>query len=144
MKSISYKFPLYLAWLQSVVAMVGSLFFSEVLHFPPCVLCWYQRICMYPLVLLFTIGILRKEKNVIWYAMPLALIGWGIALFHNLLYYKILPESAAPCIAGVSCTTKFIQWFGFITIPLLSFVAFTIILICMAWVWKAKNIHHEE
>jgi len=99
---------------------------------------------MYPLVLLFTIGILRKEKNVIWYAMPLALIGWGIALFHNLLYYKILPESAAPCIAGVSCTTKFIQWFGFITIPLLSFVAFTIILICMAWVWKAKNIHHEE
>ncbi len=121
------KIPLYLAWLQSVIAMAGSLFFSEVLHFPPCVLCWYQRICMYPLVAILTVGIFRKDKQVATYVLPLAIIGWCIALYHNLLYYQILPESMAPCVAGVSCTTKFISWFGFVTIPLLSFTAFTII-----------------
>lgn len=123
---------LYLAWIQAVIATVGSLFFSEIMHFTPCVLCWYQRICMYPLVVLLTVGILRKDKNIGWYVVPLASIGWVIALYHNLLYYNIIPESAAPCISGVSCTTKFIQWFGFVTIPLLSLTAFTVILICMA------------
>lgn len=132
------KILLYVAWIQAVIAMAGSLFFSEVMHFTPCVLCWYQRICMYPLVAILTVGILKKDKNVVWYVAPLSGVGWGIALFHNLLYYKILPESAAPCVAGVSCTTKFIQWFGFVTIPLLSLVAFTVILGCMWW-----NKKHE-
>lgn len=133
------RIPLYIAWIQSVIAMAGSLFFSEIMHFRPCVLCWYQRICMYPLVALLTVGILRKDKQVVWYVVPLAIIGWFIALYHNLLYYKILPESAAPCEVGVSCTTKFFAWFGFITIPLLSFTAFTVILICLGWYWNLQK-----
>ncbi len=128
---------LYIAWLQSIVATLGSLYFSEVMKFPPCVLCWYQRILMYPLVFILAVGMVRKDKKVYTYVLPLSIMGLCIALYHNLLYYQILPESAAPCINGVSCTTKFIEWFGFITIPLLSLIAFTVITICMLLTWKS-------
>ncbi len=122
---------LYIAFTQALSATVGSLFFSEVLLFPPCVLCWYQRIAMYPLVVILAIGIYSRDKHVIRYALPLSIVGLLIAFYHNLLYYHILPESAAPCILGVSCTTKQIEWLGFITIPFLSFIAFAIITISM-------------
>jgi disulfide bond formation protein DsbB len=121
------KYILYLAFAQALVATLGSLFFSEIMKFPPCIFCWYQRICMYPLVAIFAVGILKKDKIVNYYAWPLIVVGWVIALYHNLLYYNILPEAAAPCAAGVSCTTRFFAWFGFITIPLLSLTAFTIL-----------------
>lgn len=122
---------LYLAFFQALIATLGSLFFSEVMKFPPCVLCWYQRIGMYPLVLIIATGILRKDTHLASYVLPLSIIGWFIALFHNLLYYGIIPESAGPCVAGVSCTTHFFAWFGFITIPLLSFIAFSVINSCL-------------
>lgn len=122
---------LYIAWFQALIATLSSLIFSEILHYPPCVLCWYQRICMYPLVIIFGVGILLRDKFVTYYAWPLVISGWLIAVFHNLLYYNLLPESAAPCIAGISCTTKFFAWFGFITIPFLSLSAFSLIAICM-------------
>ena len=86
---------------------------------------------MYPLVFILGIGILKKDQNISFYALPLSIAGLIIALYHNLLYYNIIPESAAPCIAGVSCTTKLIEWFGFVTIPLLSLGAFAIITACL-------------
>lgn len=118
------KYILYFAFFVALIATLGSLFFSEILHFPPCVLCWYQRIAMYPLVPIFAVGILKKDKNVDFYAWPLIISGAFIGLYHNLLYYNVLSESLAPCIAGISCTTKFTQWLGFITIPFLSLAAF--------------------
>lgn len=142
--------PLFLpvAWAQSIVAMLGSLFFSEILGFPPCILCWYQRIAMYPLVLLFGIAILRNDKKIYIYALPLAAIGFIIALYHNLLYYGILPESIAPCQAGVSCTTKFIEFFGFITIPFLSLVSFVVVLTCLIGLMVTRDMtttsEHKE
>lgn len=139
MRSFIKQNILYIAWIQALVAMLGSLFFSEIMHFPPCVLCWYQRIAMYPLVAILAGGILRKDKAIYLYVLPLSLIGLGISIYHNLLYYKILPESIAPCVNGVSCTTKFIEWFGFITIPFLSFVAFSIITICMVFYWRINK-----
>ena len=122
---------LYIAWLQAFAAMAGSLFFSEILKFPPCVLCWYQRIAIYPLVLILPVGIIKKDKNIGAYALPMTIIGWFMALFQNLLYYKIIPEQLAPCEPGVSCTTKYIEYLGFITIPFLSLCAFTIIIACL-------------
>lgn len=119
------KYVLYLAFTQALIATLGSLMFSEIFHFPPCVLCWYQRIALYPLVVIFGVAILKKDKLVQYYAWPLIGFGWIIALYHNSLYYNILPKAAAPCIAGISCTTKFIEWFGFITIPFLSLISFT-------------------
>ena len=115
---------LFLAWITALFAVAGSLYFSEIRDFPPCVLCWYQRICMYPLVAILAVGILRRDSNVAYYVLPLSLAGLAISIYHNLLYYNIIPESAAPCVAGISCTTVYIEWFGFITIPLLSLAGF--------------------
>ena len=130
---------LYLAWAVAIAATLGSLYFQYVLGFPPCVLCWFQRICMYPLVLIIPVEILRKDKVIHHYILPLSLIGTGIAVYHNLLYYKIIPENLAPCTAGISCTTKFIEYFGFITIPFLSLIAFIIISILMIVHWRMNN-----
>ncbi len=135
---------LYIAWVQAIIAMAGSLFFSEILKYPPCVLCWYQRISMYPLVAILLVGIVKKDKNVALYGLPLAIVGLAISIFHNLLYYNIIPEAAAPCTQGVSCTTKFIEYFGFVTIPFLSMVAFIVVIASLFYYHVThKNTSHE-
>lgn len=127
------------AWVVALVATLGSLFFSEVMEYPPCVLCWYQRICMYPLVIVILMGLFPFDRRVVRFGLPLALIGLIIAIYHNLLYYKILPESVAPCRAGISCTTVHIEWFGFITIPFLSATAFALIITLLINVWRRSD-----
>lgn len=123
----------YVAWFQATVAMAGSLFFSEVMKLPPCVLCWYQRIAMYPLVVIIGISILKRDLAARVYGLPLAIIGFAIAAYHNLLYYKIIPQSIVLCTSGVSCTSKQIEWFGFVTIPFLSLIAFLIIILSLCF-----------
>tara|TARA_Y100001954_G_scaffold101146_1_gene110089 strand:+ start:528 stop:962 length:435 start_codon:yes stop_codon:yes gene_type:complete len=115
------------AWLISCLSMGGSLFFSEVMEFPPCILCWYQRIAMYPLVVIFMVGLFPLSKEVFKYSAPFVALGWLIALWHNLLHLGIIKEDLSPCREGVSCSTVYINWMGFITIPLLSFVAFSLL-----------------
>ncbi len=140
MQNKTYTYLSYLAWIVALVSMLGSLYFSEIRHFAPCILCWYQRVCIYPMVLILLVGILRKDKNLPYYILPLSIIGLLISVYHNLLYYNILPESAAPCFTGVSCTTKYISYFGFITIPLLSFISLTTITLLMfAYLKQIKN-----
>ncbi len=136
--------PLFVAWLVGVVATMGSLFFSEVMHLPPCLLCWYQRICMYPLAVVATVGLSTHDQYVSRYMWPLALVGVSVAGYHNLLYYHLIPDSLAPCTAGVSCTDVQLEWLGFITIPLLSLTAFCIIVGCLLWFQaRTKGSHHE-
>lgn len=127
---------IFCAWIISAVATLGSLFFSEVMMLPPCILCWYQRIAMYPLSILLFVGLLKIDRSLFRFTAPLVLIGWAIAVYHNLLYYKILPESASPCVKGISCTTVQLEWLGFITIPLLSLIGFTLILACLLFFRK--------
>lgn len=117
----------YAAWVVALVAMAGSLFFSEVMDLPPCILCWYQRIALYPLVLVIGVGILTRDVRWKYYALPLSLTGLVIAVYHNLLYYHLIPESITPCKEGVSCTTVQIEWLGFITIPLMALASFVVI-----------------
>lgn len=114
----------YAAWTLTLLSAAGSLFFSEVMDLPPCVLCWYQRIAMYPLVLIIGIGIALNDAKWKLYALPLALIGLAIAVYHNLIYYGVIPESLTPCTQGVSCSERQIEWLGFITIPLMGLVSF--------------------
>lgn len=117
------------AWILSLIASLGSLFFSDVMGYPPCVLCWYQRIAMYPLVLILPAALFPLSLQILRATLPMVVVGWGISVYHNLLYYKILPESHSPCVKGISCTTVQLEWLGFVTIPLLSLVAFSLILI---------------
>lgn len=118
---------IFLAWLVAMAATLGALFLGEVMHVPPCVLCWYQRICMFPLALLLPVGLFPFDRKVVRYALPLAAAGWLVAMFHQLLVAGVIPESIRPCTQGVSCTDQFVTWFGFLTIPLLSLFAFTTI-----------------
>jgi disulfide bond formation protein DsbB len=118
---------IYGAFLVALAATLGSLFFSDVMGYPPCVLCWYQRIAMYPLVAVFGTAIWIQDKSPFRFAYFLILAGWIIAFYHNLLYYNVIEESITACEQGISCTSRYIEWLGFITIPLLSLMAFTII-----------------
>ena len=131
---------LYLAWGIALASTLGSLYFSEVLHLPPCLLCWYQRIFMYPLAIILAVGILQRDKNIHRYALPLSITGLAIAAYHNLLYYKIIPESLAPCAVGVSCTTKQLELFGVLGIPALSLIAFAVISLAMLLHRKVKDL----
>lgn len=116
----------YLAWMIALAGMVGSLFFSEVMSLPPCVLCWYQRIAAYPLVVIIPVGILLRDVRMKYYALPLSVIGLIIAVYHNLLYYGVISEPLVPCTEGVPCTLQQIEWLGFITIPFMSLVSFAV------------------
>jgi len=116
---------LFACWLLVAVATGGSLFFSEVMELPPCSLCWYQRIFMFPLVLVLFAGLFPFDGRVVRYALPLAGAGWLVAGYHVLLYVGILPESAAPCTQGVSCSQPTWELFGVFSIPVLSWLVFT-------------------
>ena len=128
-----------IAFCLAVVATAGSLFFSEVMKLPPCILCWYQRIFMYPLVFIFAVGLFRKTKDTFIHSSVLSCVGLFIAIYHNLLYYKLIPENITPCTTGVSCTSKQIEWLGFITIPFLSLVSFALIAIISILILKKKD-----
>lgn len=112
------------AWLIATTATLGALFMSEIMGYAPCVLCWYQRIFMFPLVLILALGLFPFDPKVVRYALPLATIGLLVAGFHVLLTIDIIPETLAPCRQGIPCKDIQIEWFGFVTIPLLSFLAF--------------------
>lgn len=111
-------------FLLTLMGTLGSLYFSEIVKYPPCVLCWYQRICLYPLVLIFGAAIWAEDRNYQRYALPLALVGAAIATYHNMLYYGVISEALAPCTKELSCTSKQLELFGFVTIPLLSWMSF--------------------
>ncbi|MDB4257226.1 disulfide bond formation protein B [Arcobacteraceae bacterium] len=122
---------IFLCFLVASLSTIGSLFFSEVMHFVPCSVCWYQRIFMYPLVLIFLVNLLYPDDKVFKYAITLVMTGLFFSIYHNLLMFDIIPESIVPCVSGVPCSTKYINWFGFITIPLLSFMAYFMLFILL-------------
>jgi disulfide bond formation protein DsbB len=114
---------LFACWLIATVSALGSLFFSEVMEFPPCILCWYQRIAVFPLVLILPMGLFPFDANAAKFALPLTVAGLLVAVYHNLLYAGLIPKSIQPCTQGVPCTEKYIELFGFLSIPLLSLLA---------------------
>jgi disulfide bond formation protein DsbB len=114
---------LFACWLIATASALGSLFFSEVMGFAPCVLCWYQRIAVFPLVLILPIGLFPFDVKAAKFALPLTVAGLLVAVYHNLLYAGVIPKSIQPCTQGVPCTEKYIELFGFLSIPLLSLLA---------------------
>ena len=129
----------YLAWVIALVSTVGSLFFSEVMGLAPCVLCWYQRVAVYPLVLIIATGIITRDGRLKYYALPLCLAGLAVSVYHNLLYYGVIPETLTPCAEGASCTERQIEWFGFVTIPLMGLAAFTGLALCLLFYKPEKE-----
>lgn len=129
--------PLFLAWLIALLATGGALFLGEVMGMTPCVLCWYQRIAMFPLVAILGVGLLDGDGRSVRYAWPLAWAGWGIALYHCLIFWGVVSEALTPCGKGSSCADADVQVAGFVPIPLLSLMAFTAIL-ALSWFARSK------
>lgn len=127
---------LFLAWLIALISTLGAIFLSEVVGVLPCVLCWYQRIAMFPLVVILAVGLLPFDARSVRYALPLAVAGWVIALYHCLLYWGVVPKDLVPCGEGASCTDVKAELYGFISVPLLSLAAFSLIVVFLLVVKK--------
>ena len=139
MTNIYQKYFLSIVFGVSLLASLGSLYFSEILGWAPCVLCWYQRVFMYSIVIVSALAIIFKDAKAYRYIITLAVIGGLISLYHNLLYWGLIPESAGPCQNGVSCTAKYLELYGFITIPFLCLLAFILITVIMIIDKKNEN-----
>lgn len=139
MSSWLRNYGLYFAWVVSLVATGGSLFLSEVMHYIPCNLCWFQRIFMYPLVLLLGRAALRDDRGMAGYALPLSVIGGLFSLYHYMEQKVPGMAGIMPCRSGVPCNEDYLDWFGFITIPLLALIAFVLITVFLLFVRKAEK-----
>lgn len=126
------KYALQSSFSVALIATLGSLFYSDVAGFEPCLLCWYQRIFMYPQTVLFGMAITKRDKKIADYGIALSAIGGVIALYHVLLQRNLLPNIACDAVGySVSCSKEFITAFGYITIPVMSVTAFGLILIAL-------------
>ena len=131
--------PILIAWLAAIVSTVGSLFFSEVLKFIPCTFCWYQRILMYPLVILLGIAFYHQDDKITRYVLPFSILGILVSGYHYALQKIPALKAFEMCTSGVPCSGQYINWLGFITIPLLAFIGFTTITLCMIFLRKQPN-----
>ncbi|WP_080847663.1 disulfide formation protein C [Cytobacillus gottheilii] len=130
---------LFFAWATSIIAMLGSLYFSEIRQYEPCELCWYQRIVMYPFTIMLGIAVVKKDYKIALYSMVLSAIGGCISLYHYAIQKLTFLADAAPSCGRVPCTGQYINWLGFISIPFLALLAFIIIFICSFLIWKKSK-----
>jgi disulfide bond formation protein DsbB len=138
--SLLNRHGVYLAWLVSLAAVSGSLYFSEVAGYIPCQLCWFQRILMYPQAILLGIASYRQDRGIIVYSVPLSVIGGIISLYHYGEQKIPWLAKLAPCTVGVPCSGQYINWLGFITIPLLALTASVLIVLFLCLARKEQAV----
>lgn len=129
---------IWLAWAVAAVATVGSLIYSEAIHFVPCRLCWFQRIAMYPLSVILLVGAIRREALVKFYALPLALIGLAVSIYHNLVQFFPSLEGGS-CDPLNPCSARSIAVFGFMDLPFMAGAGFIVISVLLAFYTKATE-----
>jgi disulfide bond formation protein DsbB len=127
LRAALWGYELWVAFVVAAVATGGSLFFSEIAGFVPCELCWYQRICMYPLSLTTLLAAARADHRVARYLLPLPLVGAGVSVYHLLIENAVLAEPAACRLGGIGCAAKWIDEFGYVTIPTLALTGFLLL-----------------
>ena len=128
------RHPIAWAWGVASIAMLGSLYLSEIAHLVPCSLCWYQRIAMYPLVFVLGVGLVRSDAGVWRFAIPLPIVGLAIAIYHVVIQWQPTLE-VAPCSGGAPCTGRYLAIFGFVSIPTMAGAAFLLIIALLLLVW---------
>lgn len=121
------RHALYLAWVVSVASLLGSLYYSEIKYLEPCHLCWYQRICVYPLAIILGIAAYRRDNQIIIYALPLAAMGAILAVVHILEQTVPGLSPVKLCGSGPSCSVDVLNYFGFLTMPMMSLFNFLLI-----------------
>lgn len=131
---------LLVAWIIAALASLSALFIGEVMGQAPCSLCWYQRAFMFPLAIMLMVASFVADGGGVWrYALPVAAVGWVVALYHNLLYFELIERAIVPCGQGPSCSGAEMTLFGAISIPLLSLGAFTAIILLMLFVKRGQT-----
>lgn len=126
-------------WIVSLVATLGSLYFSEILSYEPCELCWYQRILMYPIVLITTVAYIQKNARIAVTTAVFSCIGGAISLYHyGIQKIDVLGDTSTVC-GRIPCTGEYINWLGFITIPLLALTAFVLIAVTSFYMMKLSK-----
>ncbi|HEY4477284.1 MAG TPA: disulfide bond formation protein B [Candidatus Paceibacterota bacterium] len=124
---VLHAHALFFSFFVALGAMLGSIFYSEIAHFPPCNLCWYQRIFMFPVAIMLGMGWRWRDRGIFFYSIPLSAIGALFALYHHFIQLGIMPSIFCSA-SAVSCVQRFVFERGFVTIPLMSLVAFLLII----------------
>ena len=134
---------LWLAWLVALVTTLGSLYFSEIAHFTPCKLCWYQRIAVYPLAIVLLVAALKRDRRIAWYVVPVAIIGAGFAAYQTQL--QAFPsQHSSFCTTTEPCTVRYVWEFGFVSLPLMALSAFLFIITMTILVGRHASAGMEE
>jgi disulfide bond formation protein DsbB len=135
-----WGYELWVAFIVAAIATGGSLFFSEIAHFVPCELCWFQRICMYPLSIITLLAAFSGDHRVARYLMPLPVVGAGVSVYHLLVENGVV-EQAKGCLISApgGCATKWVNEFGYMTIPTLALTAFVLLIGFLALAWAGSD-----
>jgi disulfide bond formation protein DsbB len=140
----------FLAILAAWIATGLSLYFSDILGWIPCLLCWYQRICMYPLALILPIGVFNRDRKLPAYVLPLSVFGLFWSTYHVLEQKTdLFPKDTCSIRGGITCAVDYLNLFGWITIPMLAWVAFVIITVAMlimrkSVLWQGNDEYETE
>jgi disulfide bond formation protein DsbB len=129
---------IWLAWIVALTATVGSLIYSEVIHFEPCRLCWFQRIAMYPMAVVLLVGAIRREYQVKYYALPLSVAGLAVSIYHYLM--QVFPSLEGGSCGVVSCSARLVEIFGFISIPFMAGAGFMVITVLLSFYVNKNNV----
>ena len=133
------KYVVWLLFLTSFSALIGSLLYSEIIGFPPCDLCWIQRIFMYPQVALAFMALIKKDKSIAGYLLPLSLMGAIVSLYHSLTSWGFGASLLACTAVGGACSKVFVLSYGYITIPFMSFTVFAYLILTSIIYYKSKQ-----
>lgn len=128
----------WLAFLVAAGAVSASLYYSESVGFIPCEFCWYQRIAMYPLAVILLIAGITRDERAVRYVLPIAVIGIGLSIYHYQL--QLFPDQASSCSSGVPCHARYVEEFGFVSIPLMALCGFLAVIALQVAMWRARSI----
>ena len=124
-----WGYELWLAFFVAALATGGSLFFSEIAHFAPCELCWFERICIYPLAIVMLLIALADDRRAARYLLPLPIVGAGLAVYHVLVERGVVSQTQGCAVSAPGgCATKWVEELGYVTIPVLTLTAFALLL----------------
>jgi disulfide bond formation protein DsbB len=137
----SMRLPLTVA--VAGVAMLGSLYFSEVENYLPCRLCWFQRIAMYPIAVVALVALVRRDRSARWYFLPLAVIGAGISTYHYLIEWGVLEDSEQCALFGPSCAAVWFREFGFVSLAFMALSGFAAIIVFNTVSFESVDIPPE-
>jgi len=134
-----WGYELWIAFLVAALATGGSLFFSEIAHFAPCELCWFERICIYPLAIVMLFVALADDRRAARYLLPLPIVGAGLAVYHVLVERGVVSQTQGCAVSAAGgCATRWIDEFGYVTIPVLTLTAFVLVFASLVLVGESE------